>query len=350
MSIEETLKVIDLTRRQIDELLELIHGKKVVILVGAGVQKYQNGDEILRCIDGFSALMGWFGRVGCGVSFLGDSSVGLQIPFASIATTVAKPILDFSKYITVVIQGANPLAQMPNSFKVHKEFGSVKNRVYFGLYENESSKACDLVIPAKTFLEKDDFRASYGDFSLQTMSQLRETSIGISEHELAHRMCEHFKFNILSYEDCLRMLRSQVEMVEGVEMKKIRPDVPYSKGFETSNGEFAFADSVKLPHINEEGFFLITSKHSRGLNSQFHRASGIFLHPQCGFNEGEVVKVSSKVGETTFIVQYDERLRYDCALIYAGTPNVNILTPSLLSCEGDSAVYQEYKITIASSL
>jgi predicted molibdopterin-dependent oxidoreductase YjgC len=69
-------------------------------------------------------------------------------------------------------------------------------------------------------------------------------------------------------------------------------------------------------------------------------------HPG-GFNEGENVKVSSKVGETTFIVKYDERLRYDCALIYAGTPNVNMLTPSLLSHEGNSAVYQEYKITIS---
>jgi anaerobic selenocysteine-containing dehydrogenase len=344
--VETTLKYIGITRGQIDALLEIIFGKKVVVLVGAGVQKYQNGNEVLRCIDGLATLMGWFGKVGCGVSFLGDSSIGLKTPFETITNTVAKPTLDFSQYTTALIQGANPLAQMPNSSKVFKEFGLVKNRVYFGLYENESSKACDLVIPAKTFLEKDDFRASYGDFSFQIMSQLRESSIGISEYALSSGLCSRFGFNILSYEECLRIFRNQIEIIDGVEMKKNRPIFPYSDGFETNNREFVFINKVNLIKSSEEGFFLITSKYSRGLNSQFHRASGIFLHPQCGFKEGEKVKVSSKVGETTFIVQFDERLRYDCALIYAGTPNVNMLTPSLLSYEGNSAVYQEFKIEV----
>lgn len=346
MRIKVTLESIEMTLGQIGAILEIIRGQKVVVLVGAGVQKYRNGSEVLRAIDGFAALMGWFGKSGCGVSFLGDSSAGVTLPFSKISKTVAKPTVDFSKYTTVFIQGGNPLAQMPNSSKVIREFEAVENRIYFGLYDNETSRSCDLVIPAKTFLEKKDIRASYGDFTLQTMSQLRESSIGISEYELAYRLCESFDFAIPTQEECLEMFHKQVEIVEGVEMKKIRPDIPYKKGFETDDGEFLFMDEVDLGHSSEDGLFLITPKHPRALNSQFHRASGIFLHPECGFSEGQTVKVSSKAGETTFVVRFDERLRYDCALIYAGTPSVNFLTPTLLSYEGNSAAYQEYKIKV----
>jgi anaerobic selenocysteine-containing dehydrogenase len=176
LRIKATLDSIEMTLGQIGAILEIIRGQKVVMLVGAGVQKYRNGSEVLRAIDGFAALMGWFGKSGCGVSFLGDSSVGVTSPFSKIAKTVAKPTVDFSKYSTVFIQGANPLSQMPNSSKVIREFQSVHNKIYFGLYENETSRCCDLVLPAKTFLEKNDIRPSYGDFSLQTMSQLRESS------------------------------------------------------------------------------------------------------------------------------------------------------------------------------
>lgn len=346
MRIKATLESIEMTLRQIGTILEIIRGQKVVILVGAGVQKYRNGAEVLRAIDGFAALMGWFGKSGCGVSFLGDSSIGVASPFGKIAKTVAKATVDFSKYSMVLIQGANPLCQMPNSTKVICEFQSVQNKVYFGLYENETSAQCDLVIPAKTFLEKNDIRPSYGDFSLQTMSQLRESSIGISEFELAHRLCETFNFAIPAHEESWGMLSQQYEIVDGVEMKKIRPNIPYSDGFTTDDGEFVFMDEVDLAHSGEEGMFLITPKYHRSLNSQFHRACGVYLHPSCGFLEGEEVIVSSKVGEATFVVRFDERLRYDCILIYAGTPNVNNLTPSLLSYEGDNAVYQEYKVKV----
>lgn len=346
MRIKATLESIDMTLGQIGALLEMVRGQKVAVLVGVGVQKYRNGAEVLRAIDGFATLMGWFGKEGCGVSFLGDSSVGLTSPFNKIGKTVAKAMVDFSKYTTVFIQSGNPLAQMPNSTKVIREFQSVPNKIYFGLYPNETSALCDLVIPAKTFLEKSDFKASYGDFSLQAMSQLRQSSIGICEYELAYRLSGRFNLGIPTQEESLEMLGQQSEVVENVEMKKVCPTLPYSDGFATDDGEFTFMDEVDLAHSGEEGMFLITPKYHRSLNSQFHRARGVYLHPSCGFLEGEEVIVSSKVGEATFVVRFDERLRYDCVLIYAGTPNVNNLTPSLLSYEGNNAVYQELKVKV----
>ena len=51
---------------------------------------------------------------------------------------------------------------MPDSSRVCKEFDKVENLIYFGLYENETSKRAKIVIPAKNFFEKEDVRLSYG--------------------------------------------------------------------------------------------------------------------------------------------------------------------------------------------
>ncbi|MGZ5208321.1 MAG: molybdopterin-dependent oxidoreductase [Sulfuricurvum sp.] len=344
--IKATMDAIDVTLGEIGALLELIRGKKTVILVGVGVQKYQNGAEVLRAIDAFGAILGLFGKRGCGVSFLGTSREGLELPFRSLHKTVAIPTIDFSLYETVFVQGGNPLSQMPNSSKVEKEFEKAGFKIYFGLYDNETSCRCDLILPAKTFLEKEDIRPSYSDFTLQKMLKVRESTVGISEYALARALCDHFHLLIPQEDECLELLTNQMEIVDGVSTKKKRPEISYKEGFATPNGEFEFIDEVDLSFSDEEGLFLITAKFPKSLNSQFHRASGVYLHPECGFEEGEEVNVSSKAGSISLIVHHDGRLRSDCALIYAGTPNMNTLTPSLLSYEGENAVYQENKIKV----
>ena len=175
------------------------------------------------------------------------------------------------------------------------------------------------------------FVPSYGDFTLQMMTQLRQSEIGISEYTLAKTLCDYFHLSIPEEAECLEMLRDQMENIDGVELKKNCPEIPYRDGFTTDSGEFEFIDEVELGINVDNDLFLITCKAPRSLNSQFHREEGIFLNPECGFNEGEAVRVSTKVGEVSLVVRYDSRLRNDCALIYAGTPEVNVLTPSLLS-------------------
>lgn len=342
--IKATLDAIDVTLGQIGTMLELMKGKKSAILVGVGVQKYRNGADVLRSIDGFGAVMGLFGKNGCGVSYLGDSLRGVTLPFASIFHRVSKPTVDFSKYNCVFVQGGNPLAQMPNSKRVKRGFDLAGFSVYFGLYENETSQAADLVIPAKTFLEKNDFRSSYGDYTLQEMPQIVESEIGISEYALTSRLSEAFGVELMSESYYLDFFRKQIDVRDGVGYRRDIPDVPYKTGF--SNGEFAFADEIDLEIDQEEGFYLITSKYAKGLNSQFKRAEGVCFHPEAGFAEDEIVQLASPSGTVEMRVRYDERLRRDCLLIYSGTPDVNVLTPPHLSYEGESAVYQEIKIKV----
>lgn len=344
LRIKATLEAIDVSLGQIGAVLELIQGKKCAILVGVGVQKYRNGADVLRAIDGFGAIMGLFGKVGCGVSYLGDSLSTLEIPFQQITHRVSKPTVDFSKYNCVFIQGANPLSQMPNSAMVRERFASAGFSVYFGLHENETSRAADLVIPAKTFLEKNDFRSSYGDYTLQEMPQLLQSEIGISEYELTHRLCEALGIELEEESYYLDFFRSQMVEYDGVGYRANALKIPYEDGFES--GSFEFLDEIDLDADKDEGFYLITCKYPKGLNSQFKRADGVYFHPEAGFEEGETVHLSSQAGTVDMVVKHDKCLRRDCLLIYSGTPNGNVLTPGLLSYEGESAVYQEIKIKV----
>lgn len=344
--IKATLDMIDVSLGKIGAVLEMIKGKKTAIMVGAGVQKYRNGSDALRAIDGFGAILGLFGKIGSGVSYLGDSLSGIELPFNTISKRVPKPTVDFSRYGCVFIQGGNPLAQLPNSAKIRSEFARTGFSVYFGLHENETSKAADLVIPAKIFTEKNDIRSSYGDYTMQLMPQIRESDVGISEYELAAYLCEHFKKPISSEREALEFLESQIEMIEGIGYRRNRPTLPYKEGFMTDTGEFEFIDEIDL-NIDADGdFFLISAKYPKSLNSQFRRPNGAYIHPSCGFAEGEEVVLSSPSGSVEMEVRWDERLRCDCILIYSGTPGVNNLTPSILSYEGDSAVYQEFKLKV----
>jgi len=342
--IKATLDAIDVTLGEIGSILEMVQGKKTAILVGVGVLKYRNGSDVLRAIDGFAAVMGLFGKRGCGVSFLGNSLNGIELPFEHISHRVSKPTVDFSKYNCVFIQGSNPLAQMPNSDNVRRSFESAGFSVYFGLYANETSRSSDLVIPAKTFLEKNDFRSSYGDYTLQEMPQLLENSTGISEYELTRLLCDAFGIVVETEAYYLEFFRNQIEFHDGVGYRPNAPEIPYEEGF--VNGEFEFLDEVDLEIDTGEGFNLITSKYPKGLNSQFKRAEGVYFHPESGFEEGAIVQLTSKSGSVDMIVKHDGTLRRDCLLIYSGTPHVNVLTPSLLSYEGESAVYQETKIKV----
>lgn len=344
LRIKATLDSIDVSLGEIGTVLELMKGKKTVILVGVGVQKYRNGADVLRAIDGFGAIMGLFGKEGCGVSYLGNSLQGLELPFKTISKRVSKPSVDFSKYNCVFIQGSNPLAQMPNTERVARSLAQSDFSVYFGLYENETSRAADLVIPAKTFLEKSDFRSSYGDYTFQEMPQLRHSDVGISEYELTKRLCEVFGIAFESEAYYLDLFRRQIDVESGVRYRHHRPEIPYEDGF--FNGEFEFLEEIDLDADTSEGFYLITPKHPKALNSQFKRPSGVYLHPDAGFEEGEKLTLTSANGEVDMIAHYDTRLRRDCILIYSGTPNVNVLTSSLLSYEGESAVYQENKIKV----
>jgi anaerobic selenocysteine-containing dehydrogenase len=345
--IKATLDKIDVSLGQIGDLLHLVKDKKVAIVCGVGVQKYRDGAEVLRAIDAFAVMLGLFGKEGCGVSYLGSSRANITSPFNKNALRVSKVDTDFSKFKTVFIQGSNPLSQMPDTLRVRESLSKVKNVVYFGLHENETSEAAHLVIPAKSFLYKNDVRTSYGHNGISFMPKQKDSDVGIGEYELSAYLCREFGIAIEDESFYIEHFKSFAqEANDGTLYVKGRENIPYQDGFDTQNREFVFLDELDLDTNESEGMFLVTSKSLKSLNSQFERQESVYMHSSLGYAEGEEVMISSKSGSVKLRVKHNDDLRKDCVLIYSGTKGVNNLTTSKRSFSGNSAIFQENKVEI----
>lgn len=344
--INRSLALIDLKASEIGAFLTFLQDYKTVILVGAGVQKYSTGHEVLQAIDGLAATLGLFGKEGSGVYFLGDSMQGFAPVFKHATKRVAKAIAPFGRFKTVLVQGANPLGQMPNSTHVEAELKKVKNLAYFGLYENETSRMARIVIPACTFLEKRDLRLSYGHGYVTPMPKCGEPEFGISEYALAKELFKAFTLDGLpAEEDVIRHFEQQcVRIGEHLVSPALR-EVPYAEGFETDSENFEFLEEYEDEfEPEEEALWLLSPKSPHSLNSMFRREEAVFVHPNLGFEAGQVIEVRSAYGSLKLPVVQDEGLREDSVAIYCGTPGVNRLTPPIVSLEGKNACYQEVQV------
>ena len=199
--IRPILEYIGIDLQEMGTVLETIKGKKTVFLIGNGVQKYSTGNLTLQTIDSLAVLLGKVGKEGCGVGFLGNSKLNFKNPFTVKTKKVHKVNTPFSNFDTVLIQGGNPVASMPNSNQVIQELKETKTIIYYGLYENETSAIADIVIPAKNFFEKEDVRLSYGHQYVNPMRKVHECDYGISEYEFTNTLLQKFGFEPLENEE-----------------------------------------------------------------------------------------------------------------------------------------------------
>ncbi|MCB4754729.1 MAG: molybdopterin-dependent oxidoreductase [Sulfurovum sp.] len=363
--IKAILEHIGTDLGEMGTVLEYMRGKRTVFLVGVGVQKYTVGSYTLHAIDSLAATLGLFGKEGCGVHYLGDSKLGFKNPFDVKTKCVPKATTPFSEFGTVIVQGGNPAASMPDSNRVIEALKRVKNLIYFGLYENETSALANIVIPAKNFFEKEDIRLSYGHQYIERMRTVSDSKIGISEYDFTKVLLERFGFDNLEGESYY--LEKWVEQCEkSDEGYYIAPDCtlcPYEEGFgEEEDDKFEFIDDYddnfidtkrfrryrkqRKNNSNDTTFWLLSPKSAKSLNTQFVRDNRVQLHSQIGYEEGEKVKLTSEYGEQIFIVHINDDIRPNCALVTSNTIGVNFLTPSILSDEGKNACYQEIKVSI----
>ena len=346
--IKATLDSIDVSLGQIGDLLAMTKDKKVAIVCGVGIQKYRDGGDVLRAIDAFALMHGLFAKEGCGVAYLGNSKEGLESPFYTKAKRVSKVDTEFSKFKTVFIQGANPLSQMPNSSRVKESISKVENLIYFGLWENETSMVADLIIPAKSFLYKNDIRTSYSHNLISSMPKQKESEYGISEYDLTKFLCDEFDIKLQSEEYYLKYFKNfAVKRMDGSCYVEDREEIPYIDGFDTDDGEFVFLDDIDVSLASDDKLYLITPKSRISLNSQFKRGNRVYFHSSLGFKDGDEVTISSKYGSVTLIVKINDDIRSDSILIYSGTKGVNNLTPSYHSYEGRNAVFQDVKVKVS---
>ena len=365
--IRPILEYIGTDLQELGEVLEMTKGKKTVFLVGNGVQKYSTGHHALQAIDALAIILGKFGKEGCGVGFLGNSKLDFKNPFSVKTNKVQKVDTPFGNFETVIIQGGNPVASMPNSNCVITELKKTKTIIYFGLYENETSAIADIVIPAKNFFEKDDLRLSYAHHYVNPMNKIREFDYGISEYDFTNSLLQKFGFDKLESEEYyINLWLKQCKKEGEYYLSPAYQEIPYANGFgEDGDEEFIFSDDFEDDFIKTkqftrarkkskkekiiEDYWLLSPKGNKSLNTQFKRDNQVIVNPTIGFKDGDKVKVYSKYGEHNFIIKNNKDMREDSVVITSNSIGVNFLTPSLISEEGDSACYQEVKVKIEST-
>ncbi len=298
-------------------MLLLIQDRKTIFIIGSGVQRYAHGHSVVRVIDSFAAMLGFFGKEGYGVSYLGDNGFGFNTSLVSPKKTVPIPTVNFSDFDLIFIQGSNPANQLPCTSKVLKGLKESKFVIYFGMYDNETAKEADLVIPI-------------------CLSE-NQNKFSICEYELTGILLEKFGYEKL--ED-LSEYYEKAQNEEAVQSENI----PYSDTFYTDEERFIFVDEIEDHILRGTGFYLVTPKNryktptTHGGNSLAYFNSGI------GFNDGQKITINSKYGSFDFIVKIDNDLRDDLILVYSDTHGVNHLTPDKISDEGECAVYQDVRV------
>ncbi len=347
----QALRDIGIDTQQVGDVLSLLLGQRVVFLVGAGPQKYSQGHAVFHAIDSLAAALGLFGKEGCGVSYLGNTTQGFENPFKIDVDEVSIVTTPFEKFKTVLVRGGNPAGSMPCTNKVVSSLKQVANLIYFGLHENETSFLADIIIPAKTFLEKEDIRLCYGHHYIEDMHKVVDSDIGISEYAFVAAMFERLGLEGLESEQAyLKIWRDQYATANDYAVLPDYEETPYREGFgEGSDEKFVFVDEYEDDfdeEVEEGGYWLLSPKPSKSLNTQFVRGEQVLLSPSCGFQEGERVRVYSTYGEQQFDVKFSVDLREDCVVIYAGSIGLNKLTPPLASEEGEGACYQEVKVSV----
>ncbi len=353
LRIKQALTQIGISLGQIGEILNYIIGKRVVFLVGVGVQKYSHGNAVFRSIDALAATLGLFGKEGCGVSFLGNSKQKFDDPFSVTCKRVSISTTAFEDFDTVLVRGGNPAASMPNTNRVIESLKQVKNLIYFGLYENETSKLARIVIPAKSFLEKNDIRLSYGHQYVTKMNKVIDSDIGISEYEFTRVLFE--MIGLGEFENEKHYLNVWEKQLQTLNDYPVSPDyqtLPYADGFGVNSDElFEFMNDYEDDYeedneMSEARYWLLSPKGSKSLNTQFIRGEKIIIPQSNNFKNGEKVRVVSEYGQAEFIVKFSGDLRDDCVIIHAGSKGLNRLTPPTINIEGNSPCYQEVKVIL----
>ncbi len=338
-----TTEKIGVDLLDIATLAELMMDMKTVILVGNGVQKYSHGTEVVRAIDSLAAMLGLFGKEGCGVSFLGDTSLMLDDPFAVKAKRVPKPEVDFGAYDLCFIQGANPAVTHPASKKaidgLKKSF-----TVVFGLYHDQTAQLADLVIPAKNFLQKSDIRFSYGHEFVELMPKLEENDSAFSEYEFTKKMMERFGLDELkSEEEYISHFTAQLKKRGDYYLLPSFEEIPYSDGFDEA---FCFIDEVEDEFDHLEGeYYLVTPKAKNAINSQFKTDPYLYVPLRSALEDGQKVLITSRWGEVEMEVRLLAELRDDTVMAYAGSA-INFVTPPKSDNHGNNAVFQEVRVSL----
>lgn len=323
-------------KQEIIEFSELLwENRPSITFIGYGLQRRIDGGEAVRAISLIPALLGmhrgfyYSNTEGLGIDFDAISGRGLGDPKKVISQPKLGDHLSRGEFKFVYIHLTNPAFSYPNSRKIVE--GLLRDDVFVVVHEthwSETAKLADVVIPAPTWPEKDDFVRSYWHrylvYNKKIINPLGESR---PEFWVMWEIAKKLKLDDPRiYEDPFDSVKKAIgERIFEELIKKGYVKLPYKRldEYQTPSGKIEFYSRLAvekgylpLPKPRDgdrsNGFVLITTTDSRYTNSQFRDVYGnpmpvVYLSPsdlnKLGVKEGDFIVLENDKGKATFIAR-----------------------------------------------
>ncbi|MCK6601245.1 MAG: molybdopterin-dependent oxidoreductase [Bacteroidetes bacterium] len=377
-----------LTQGEIRELAEF-YGKTnpCAIMMGFGVQRYVDGNEIVELIHALGALTGHISKAGGGVSHSTDEWRFFDTSLDAADQVVhhrkvSKSLLgiDLQREVnppvtTAFIQLANPVNQTPNSESVIRAFKKMKSVILVDSFLTDTADVATLFLPTTTFVEEEDVMGSYGHPWLTYMHRVIPPA-GESKTDLEILQLLAEKMGIQGMEGTVhtwidRLLKpvqsqgiNQKSLSDAGTLRTQEKPVPFEGGrFYTESGKFRFIrkyDAYEYASENAYPLFFMTVAGGKAHNSQIAESDQTgypeaWVHPEnlalSPVTDGMPATLVSRAGSLHITLRPDSRQRKDTLILYRGGWmkkgwGANAITEPLMSREGGGAAYYSTRVTL----
>ncbi len=124
-----------------------------LILSGNSAEGFAHGTQAAQAINLLNVMLGNVGQTILPRSKPAFEDLQPQLGGWSELQAFLKGLGDGS-FDTAVVYGANPLYQAPAFMKAEEAFAKAKMRIAFSMFPDETTMACDLVLPVHSYLEE----------------------------------------------------------------------------------------------------------------------------------------------------------------------------------------------------
>ncbi|NOX33258.1 MAG: molybdopterin-dependent oxidoreductase [Deltaproteobacteria bacterium] len=400
-TLEKAEKITGISAETIGRLaLQYAKADKASIYVGYGLQRYHNGGSTVRCIDALGAITGKIGKTGCGVNYAARSISPYLYDLDQKSRAYAEnrrvfTIGNLGRFLesakephikAVFVACANPLTQSPDLERTVKNFSRIEFKVVFDHFMTDTARLADIVIPAASVFEQDDFfvTSMYShvlNYSQKAVDPLENI---MPECEFYLKLAEKLGMKNLGFKNSEDYLKKSVQPLlerlgkgfdqAKVEYLRIKEDeiAWKDKAFETPSGKIELYSEKALkdglsplpefikPDCGSDLFPLrlltchtIDSMHSQGFAFN-NEMPVVYLNRKTArtfeVENKTYVFVKGKRAKLKAQVRLDESICDDIAFIYQGfwhkSGAVNYLTKPVVSDMGNQAAFYDSFCTI----
>jgi anaerobic selenocysteine-containing dehydrogenase len=374
-----------LKQDQAEDLLRwLISNRPVCHVPSYGAQRYLHGDLQFKWIFALAVLSGAFEDVRAAFSSGKDEHSlfpeNLKLDGIKCLEIRKLPVGCWCNYIgrilppieVLMIANANPVRQSPDISNTKSAFLKIPFKVCSDLFMTDTAQMCDLVLPASSFLEDEDWLGSYWhsylvrsekvipryansktdveiyaglsdslSLKLDLIEAKRRMDISLLEDKRLHRVSERvYLWNELSY----WFSDSCAELPVHIPDYNVRDFQTEVRLITVHNGEYINGQSDE-PFIKKTE----TQDVSELLDND-DNTPDVFLNPgkimKLNIRLGQKVKVISSNGNALLMrVKEDSSISEEYAIAFQGQESINLLT-SAYKAPGSGAPYAECFVRI----